>query len=151
MVDRPEKRLGLGAMIQELFGNEVSVEVFTAALNKEVTSLALDNELNDGDGALVFGFEDGSKMGLVDAARSCCESRYLDTDDDLSYYTGAQLIGVEVREGLTTTYSKYGDKHETAFLIVKTSKGEFTVCCHNRHNGYYGGICIQAVDLRKEG
>lgn len=87
-------------------------------------------------------FVDGSFLQLWDDASYCCERRYLTCDDDLQHFKGAILNGWEVR------YAKDGENddntHETAFLIVSTSYGTFTVANHNEHNGYYGGFDLSA-------
>lgn len=134
---------GVGAMLSDLGGNEDSVAAFKAALGKKVSALRIDDEANGGDGALVFGFDDGSGLLLQDDGRSCCESRYMKTDDDLGAFVGSVLLGAEVRPG-PTEKSEWDDEHETAFLIVSTDRGEFTVVTHNQHNGYYGGFAIRA-------
>lgn len=145
MTDEREGRLGLGAMISMLAGNDGSVEAWRASEGKEIASLELRAEANGGDGALIFTFTDGSRMQLADEYRSCCESRYLHTDDDLSYHEGAVLMDAEVRDGGDESLD-YGVK-ETAFLVVTTSKGQFTVVAYNEHNGYYGGVGIRASTL----
>jgi len=63
------------------------------------------------------------------------------TDDDLPYFVGAKLVGLELRDG-PTDEDKYGDPKECQFLLVKTDKGEITIANYNEHNGYYGGFWI---------
>lgn len=93
------------------------------------------------DDALSITFEDGSKKSLVDAGQSCCESRYLTTDDNLSDYIGAEYLGYEEKPA---EYVDEGyDVHEIMFLDVNTSKGTFQIKAHNEHNGYYGGFWIK--------
>lgn len=134
--------LGLGAMIGQLFGDSESAPAFQSAIGKTIQSLVIDPAENTGDGALCFTFTDGSRLQLLDRGRSCCESRYMQTDDDLAYHVGATLTGAEVKDGPTT--EEYGEPHETQFLHVTTSKGAFTVTTHNEHNGYYGGFWLVA-------
>lgn len=55
------------------------------------------------------------------------------------YFVGARWLGVEERDGPDM---EGGEVHETKFIIVRTSKGEFTVVNHNEHNGYYGGFSL---------
>src|SRR5690606_1342499 len=121
-----ERRPGVGVIIGMLGGNAESVETFRAAVGKRIVRLWLDATANGGDGALRFRFEDGTGMMLADGGRSCCESRYAHTDDDLTYHVGAELLSAEVRDGPTQT-GEWGDEHETAFLHVTTSKGTFVV------------------------
>lgn len=92
------------------------------------------------DGALVLVFADGAVLTIQDMGRSCCEDRYMYTDDDLRYFIGSTFIKAEIRTG-----PKFEDEYfvyEIQFLVVRTSKGAFTVRTHNTHNGYYGGFLI---------
>lgn len=73
----------------------------------------------------------------------CCEYRYMTTDDDLTWYNGATLLGVEVLNGPEIEI-EHGGVHETQFLRVRTSAGWFTIETHNEHNGYYGGFNLRA-------
>lgn len=130
---------GIGVMIGYLAGNAESVEAFKGALGKTISALTLGD-----DDALHFGFEDGSKIKLFDDGQSCCESRYMRTDDNLSDYIGAQLLDAEIKDG-PTQEGECGDEHEIQFLEVRTSKGCFTMASHNEHNGYYGGFLIRAA------
>lgn len=129
--------LGIGAMLGQLCGNADSVAAFTAGLNKEIQSLTLGE-----DDALHFVFTDGYKMRIEDDGQSCCEHRYMQTDDDLSHYVGATLLDAVIETADNVGDSEYGD-HEVQFLKVETSKGVFTMASHNEHNGYYGGFCIR--------
>jgi hypothetical protein len=130
-------QLGFSVMINMLAGNRESVAAVQAALGKTITSVALV------DDALKFDFEDGSRLTLKDDGQSCCERRYMQTDDDLPYYVGARFLGAEVRDG-GTTESEYGDTHEIEFLVITTDRGTFSMANHNQHNGYYGGFSITA-------
>jgi hypothetical protein len=67
----------------------------------------------------------------------------MSSDDDLSHYVGATLVGVELKDG-PEEEGEYGEVHEIQFMEVQTSAGSFTVVSHNEHNGYYGGIAIRA-------
>ena len=131
-------QLGIGVMINHLAGNADSVDAFTAAMNKTIAALSLG-----GDDALHFTFNDGSKIKLFDDGQSCCESRYMRTDDNLADYVGAQLLGAEIKEAPSIP-AEY-EEHEVQFLEVRTSKGCFTMASHNEHNGYYGGFSIRAA------
>jgi len=133
---------GLGALIRMLGSNADSVKAYTESLNKNIAKIKLDAKLNDGDGALELTFTDTSTLMLFDSARSCCESRYMHTDDDLTALVGATFLGVDVLNGPTVD----GDDEPTEcmFVHVKTNKGVVVINTYNSHNGYYGGICITA-------
>lgn len=132
-------QLGVGAMLAMLGGNEKSAATFSAAIGKTITELRLGE-----DDALHFTFDDGSKMRLFDDGQSCCESRYMRTDDDLAYHVGAKLVSAEVRDA-PSIEDEHGDCHDVQFLDVTTSKGVFQMASHNEHNGYYGGFAIRAA------
>jgi len=131
--------LGLGVMLGMLGGNADSVAAFTGAVGKTIAALRLGD-----DDALHFKFSDGSKMKLSDEGQSCCENRYMRTDDNLAEYVGAKLLGAEIKEA-PNVEDEYDEEHEVQFLEVQTDRGVFTMASHNEHNGYYGGFLIRAA------
>lgn len=133
---------GIGVMIQMLGGNHETVEAIQASVNKKIKTVSLDTELNQ----LKFSFDDGSGIMLFDNGQSCCENRYMRTDDNLPDFEGAVLLGFELKEA-PNQVDQYGEEHEIEFLDVTTSKGVFTMANHNEHNGYYGGFSIVARSL----
>jgi hypothetical protein len=92
---------------------------------------------------LVITFDDGALLKIWDNGQSCCESRYLTCDDDLSALTGGKLVAVEVRNA--PDVQDGGEVHEVRFVEVTTTAGAATVCTHNEHNGYYGGFSLAAL------
>lgn len=108
---------------------------FQKAQNKVIQKLYLK------DDALHFVFDDGYHIKLWDDGQSCCEDRYMRTDDELNDFIGSTLLDAAIKEG-PEIEEKY-DVHETEFLIIKTSIGEFTMTSHNEHNGYYGDFWIR--------
>ena len=142
------KHLGLGVMISQLGGNRESAETFSAALGKRITGATLSDDtlaLRFEDGSGIGFFEDGSGIGFFDDGQSCCEARYLKTDDDLTRIIGATLVSAELRDAPNLPL-EWGD-HEVQFLDVQTSAGLVQVCAHNEHNGYYGGFSIRVKPL----
>jgi hypothetical protein len=99
-----------------------------------------DLKITDDD-SLLIEFDYGFKIKMFDAGQSCCEIRYMRTDDNLSDYLGAKFLGFELKEAPSIP-DEYGE-HEVQFLEVKTSKGSFTMASHNEHNGYYAGFDIR--------
>ena len=83
-------------------------------------------------------------MRLADEGQSCCENRYMSTDDDLSDFIGGTLLDAEIKAAPDET-DEWGQVHEVQFLEVRTSKGSFTMASHNEHNGYYGGFYLVAI------
>jgi hypothetical protein len=130
------ENLGMGVMLGILGGNEETVTSIKSSLNKTIEKVELDGD------DLVISFTDNTTLVIWDGGQSCCESRYMTTDDDLSDFSGAALLDMELKS------AEYEDDnwsvHETQFLDVKTSEGVFTMVNHNEHNGYYGGFWIQA-------
>jgi hypothetical protein len=102
---------------------------------KIIRDIKIDNE------RLTLTFDDGALI-LTDNGQSCCEYRFMSTDDPIDYYKGLVFMGAEVADGPDEP-NEWGE-HETQFLIVNTALGSFTVVNHNEHNGYYGGFSIEA-------
>ena len=142
-----------------------SVEAFAACVGKRIVHLALEepprvegatwnnwnlNYWNGAETGVMFTFEDRSILFMYDDHQQCCERRWMHTDDDLSYFQGAILQGSEIRKGPVERV-EYGDEKESQFLIVTTSKGQFTVVNYNEHNGYYGGFSLLMRRLTPQG
>jgi len=134
---------GLGVMIQMLSGNAESVAAFTGALGKTIATAELK------DDALRLTFVEGGGIQFSDEGQSCCEHRYMQTDDELSSFVGSKLVGAEIKEA-PNAEDEYGE-HEIEFLEIQTSTGVFTMASHNEHNGYYGGFCIRVSALATTG
>ena len=96
--------------------------------------------------ALRLMFSDGSKIKIFDDGQSCCESRYMRTDDDVSSLIGHKLVRIEGKDGPNLN-SYDDDPHETCFVEIATDAGFITITNHNEHNGYYGGF---ALSIEKE-
>lgn len=128
---------GFGVLLGYLGGNKETVKTLEASKGKKIASVALRDDV------LYVGFKDGTGLRLADEGQSCCESRYMTTDDDLESFVGKEVRGYDLREGPTVT-GEYEDEHEVQFLIVQTTEGNITLETHNEHNGYYGGFWIDA-------
>jgi len=137
--DMKMSNLGLGVMINMLGGNSDTVEAIQSMIDKELVELRLEND------ELFLSAVDGSKIKIWDDGQSCCESRYMQTDDNLPDYIGGIFLGAEIKEA-PSVETEYGD-HEIQFLEIKTSKGSVTFATHNEHNGYYGGFYIKAEKI----
>jgi hypothetical protein len=129
-------QLGIGVMLRQLGGNEDTVEAYQASVGKTISGISLDED----GGFITMTFSDGATLRVADDGQSCCESRYMRTDDDLPHFIGAKLTGLEIKEAPDEP-DEYGD-HEVQFLEVQTDRGVFTMASHNEHNGYYGGFYI---------
>lgn len=133
---------GITVYIENLFENGRTKNALEAAKGKEIKRVLVDTE----EDALRILFTDGTGIKIWDDGQSCCESRYMRTDDDLSYFVGATFEGAQTQDGPTET-DEYGEPHETQFLIITTSKGVFTIVNHNEHNGYYGGFTVACESI----
>lgn len=135
---------GLGVMISILGGNEESVNAIKQAVGQTIESLNLDEESNE----LRFGFTGGYKIALFDDGQSCCEHRYMRTDDDLTEFVGAKFLGARVEDAEPAPEDEYGGVDEIQLLVIETDRGNFVMTNHNDHNGYYGGFSIRAKEIK---
>ncbi len=123
-------------MIGMLGGSKETIAVLKASVGRKIMKAEVtDNQLR-------LHFKDGAVLRIWDDGQSYCESRYMDTDDNLKYFTNTKLMDLSIE----TAPKQIADwsEHEIQFLHVKTGKGSFTVSNHNEHNGYYGGFWLQA-------
>jgi len=105
-------------------------------IGQKITAAELKDE------KLVLSFENSKTINVFDDGQSCCESRYMRTDDDVKSLIGHKLVRIEVKDG-DNLPDEYGS-HEVCFLEVGTDDGFITISNHNESNGYYGGfsMCI---------
>jgi hypothetical protein len=138
--------LGMGVMLRQLCGNRETVDSYHKAIGKTIKHIELSSEKNsewrgDGQDTLKLVFDDASVLTVFDAGQSCCESRYMRTDDKFEDFIGAKLLDIELKQA--PDMEAGGDMHEVQFLELMTSKGALTMASHNEHNGYYGGFAIE--------
>lgn len=131
-------QFGMGVMIRMLGGNAETVAAYQQAMGRTIKSAAIVS-----DDCLRIEFADGAALDVRDEGQSCCESRYMRTDDELTAFAGARLDAIELREAPSITDDEYGEYHDCQFLDVKTDRGVFTCTNHIEHNGYYGGFSIE--------
>lgn len=129
-------KVGMGVMLGQLFGSKDTVALLKEAEGKIIIRVLLKND------HLYFRFLDGTGISISDEGQSCCENRYMTTDDALSYFTGATFISAEVRDA-PPIEDEDEEEHDVQFLLITTNKGVITVETHNEHNGYYGGFDIE--------
>ncbi len=134
------KNVGLGVMLTELSGNRDSAELFQRSVGRKILDISLDEEKG-----LLLTLEGDIKVRISDHGQSCCEHRYMKTDDDIKAFIGSRLTGAEKKEAPSMTEGE-DSSHDCEFLEVFTSKGSFTITNHNEHNGYYGGFSIRAAE-----
>jgi hypothetical protein len=125
-------------------GEDYGAPAIDVAIGKTITRMTLPDDV------LRITFADGYELHISDEGQSCCESRYMTTDDVLDEYVGAVLISVSVLDApnIEPLPDESGDvstdEHEVQFLRITTSKGDVTFATHNEHSGYYGGFSIYA-------
>lgn len=118
--------------------------LLTASIGKVIRIVTLSEHYRE-CGALRIEFTDDTSIDVYDGGQDCCEHRYPTTDDDLTYYAGARLLGIEVRNVEVREEDCYC--REIAFLHVTTSLGVFVIETHNDHNGYYGGFGLAVATI----
>ena len=126
---------GLTVMIHKMYADKQEGDPAEPCYGKVIRGLELAED------SLTVTF-DGQRLVLWDAGQSCCESRYMRTDDDLSIHVGQPLTKVELRQAPEEP-DEYGN-HEVEFLLITSGRGTSTVASHNEHNGYYGGFLLTA-------
>jgi len=97
------------------------------------------------DNKLYLRLDSGVKIAIWDDGQSCCENRYMTTDDDIRSLIGGKLMRIESKEG-PETEGDYGECHEQVFVEIATDKGFITLVNHNEHNGYYGGFGLTITE-----
>ena len=130
---------GIVVMLNELTGHgrQETMATLEASFGKTIKAIALEHLDPD---ELRIWFTDGTAIKVLDDGQSCCEQRYMTTDDDLSSFVGATLTDMEIADG--PEIEEEYEAHEVQFLVVQTSLGAFTMETHNEHNGYYGGFYL---------
>lgn len=127
--------LGLGVMINMLSSNEETINSIKSSIGKEIQDISIvENELK-------IDLPDFTLI-IWDNGQSCCEHRYMKTDDDLNSFIGEEIIGFELKNSNKTGDEDY--PHEIQFIEIKTNKSVISFSNHNEHNGFYGGFSISA-------
>lgn len=86
----------------------------------------------------------------------------MNTDDCLSEFIGSKFVNAEIKDGPSGTVDKDEDSYdaeldawltnnteeESQFLVITTTKGQFTVVNYVEHNGFYGGFDIELEEIK---
>lgn len=104
----------------------------------KITAAAFDAD------SILLHFENGRKLQISDEAQSCCENRYMTSDDDIQELVGHTLSSISLKNGPVVEQDY--DVHEIVFLEIQAGHITFTVSTHNEHNGYYGGFSLVLKD-----
>lgn len=130
--------LGLGVMIGILGGNEENVNAVRSSIGRTISEITLEDDV------ILIAFTDRTELRIRDDGQSCCESRYVTTDDNLTHIKNTVLLNIEIVEAANGSMQQDDDVHEIQFLRIHTDKGVVVFQTHNEHNGYYGGFYIKA-------
>lgn len=116
-----------------------SAEAFLKVVGKKIMGIKLEDDM------LYMSFGSQGTLKISDEGQSCCEHRYITTDDKLEDYVGGNLLNIEVKPvPIPLLDDGEGESHDIEFVEVSTSKGAFVLVTHNEHNGYYGGFFVCA-------
>jgi len=133
--------MGIGAMLYSLIGGSKKDP------SDYYGRMIIDAEIHSDQ--FLLHFEDGVTIKIWDSAQSCCEHRYMSTDDNPKDLVGKKLKHIIMKE-CNTKETEYGDDHETVFVEIMTECGEtLTIVNHNEHNGYYGGFGLSVDEVGK--
>lgn len=80
---------GMGVMIHALSGaGHESGKAVRSAIGKRIVAVALVSDVRGLADELRLSLDDGATLVLWDDGQSCCEARYMRTDDDREPLTG---------------------------------------------------------------
>lgn len=106
-----------------------------------ISSISIDGN------QVIISFSNGKMLSITDNGQSCCEHRYITSDDlPVTFSEVETLVSVDSRE-MPTMSDEFGDPHEQCAVIVQTTLQSLTFVTHNEHNGYYGGFSLVAKVL----
>lgn len=131
-------QIGDGAMLHALRGG--SEHSASEYVGRGIVAASIS------DDRLRLSFADGKAIEIWDNGQSCCEHRYMRTDDDVSSLVGHTLTRIEARDA-PDVEDEYGGVHEQVFVEIGTDAGFITIANHNEHNGYYGGFGLTITEL----
>lgn len=129
-------QVGLGVMIFQLSGGSRNSSTEYEGLT--IVKVSMDET------HLHLSFDNGKNISIWDNGQSCCENRYMNTDDDIQTLVGGRLLHIIAKEG-PNNEDQY-EVHEQIFVEVATDKGLITLVNHNEHNGYYGGFGLTITE-----
>jgi hypothetical protein len=131
--------IGLGSALHQLGGG--SRKNSSDYYGRTIQSVAIEST------CFILEFSDDVVIKIWDDAQTCCESRYMSTDDDPKSLIGKKLLHIVAKEG-PEIEGEYGDVHEQVFVEIMTEDGDtVTLVSHNEHNGYYGGFGLSIDEI----
>lgn len=107
----------------------------------------LISEVSMNDNVFYITFQGGVQIKIWDNAQSCCESRYMTTDDDPLDLVGKKLVHIVSKEAPQPEGDHWGE-HDIVFIEIMVDSGHtVTLVNHNEHNGYYGGFGLSVDEV----
>lgn len=94
------------------------------------------------DNQIVIRFQTCDHQLKIEDRADCCEVRYFVCDDSLQDFKSTVFAGLSVT-GCNNIPSLNDVAHEIQFLNISTNLGNVQFCCHNEHNGWYGGFNLR--------
>ena len=137
-----KSNLGMGVMINMLAGYDSKTkEAIASCIGQTIRSVIMkEGESGPDTITLVL---DNCNLILWDDGQSCCEHRYMHTDDEINRIKGQELRDIKLEDGPDEEMSY--DVKESQFLHIVTDKDQITIVNYNEHNGYYGGFSLRAA------
>lgn len=132
---------GIGVMLHFLGGG--SEHSASEYYGRKISETFLDEAEN----RLHIYFDDGVKIVVFDDGQSCCEYRYMRTDDEVKSLVGGRLVKITIKDA-PDQEDEYGNVHEIMFMEIQTDKNFITLSNHNEHNGYYGGFGMTIKEIK---
>lgn len=110
--------------------------------------LAIREVVIDGyEGYLIITDKQEIELG-IQAGQDCCERfGYFMSEDNISEYIGANLIGIELTDTALNEAAMEAEQLHSPdwiyeggimFVDIKTDRGVLQFVAYNEHNGYYG-------------
>lgn len=127
---------GLGVLINALGGDKETAAAIASCGGEIIQSAEITDE------TLRLRF-DGFTLAFRDDGQSCCESRYMETPENLESMAGEVFRGAEIKDG-PEEHGEWGECKECQFLEIQTDKDTYSISNYNEHNGYYGGFWVVA-------
>lgn len=118
-------------------GNGDTDKLYKEMRGKKITSAEFKKD------SIYLTFDDGLSVIIDDQGQSCCERRYMRTDDNIKDIEGKTLVAIDIKEGPSFLTSEDRDEHEIQFLEIQTNDIAVTFASHVVHNGDYGGFSIE--------
>jgi predicted phage gp36 major capsid-like protein len=121
-------------------GQKDAAEIIERCIGKKII------EVKFSDDTIFLTFADMKTLWIWDGGQSCCERRFMRTDDNIQELVGLDFEGLELSTVARCSFESL-DEREIQFLKVKAGWVEVVFSSHNEHNGYYGGfsICVKEV------